>query len=77
MSGMSPRPPVERVVRAIRLRKEADAELVRRAKAARLSVNGFLEQELYPGVRLPCLHPRKARQVFSWGSRCGDCGVRL
>jgi len=24
-----------------------------------------------------CPHPRKSRQVFGWGSKCGDCGSRL
>ena len=24
-----------------------------------------------------CPHPRKSRQVFSWGSKCGECGARL
>ena len=28
-------------------------------------------------ARIACPHPRKARQVFSWGSKCGECGARL
>ena len=28
-------------------------------------------------ARIACAHPRKSRQVFSWGAKCGDCGARL
>lgn len=91
---MTPRPKVERVARSIRLRKDADDELVRRAEAAGLSVNAYLEsliadddtyfqtsramwREKALTAQTNCPHPRKSRQVFSWGSKCGDCGSRL
>lgn len=85
---MSPRPAVERVARSIRLRKDVDEELVRRSAAAGLSVNAYVQSLLgfgnaevvsqKPGVGpAACPHPRKSRQVFSWGSKCGECGRRL
>lgn len=81
---------MERTARSIRLRDTADAELVRRAKAAGMSVNAYLEVLMLgtpePKVAEPppnalvgtiCPHPRESRKVFAWGSKCDACGERV
>lgn len=39
---------------------------------------GFVSEDFPHGFpNATCPHLRKSRQVFSWGSKCGECGARL